>query len=70
MPVESLGADGMQSHVGHVGSDAACHLLLAQEDNETMLAYFFLWRGLQNPTPLSKLQLDQAVEKYLQSLVM
>ncbi|KAJ9521977.1 hypothetical protein QJQ45_024861 [Haematococcus lacustris] len=43
-------------------------LALAQEDNEVMLAYFFLWRGLKQPTSVSKLELDKAVEAYLRQL--
>ncbi|GLC44868.1 hypothetical protein PLESTM_001656100 [Pleodorina starrii] len=37
-----------------------------QEDNETMLAYFFLWLGEAAPRPLPKVELDRAVEAYLQ----
>ncbi|KXZ53848.1 hypothetical protein GPECTOR_6g766 [Gonium pectorale] len=37
-----------------------------QEDNEAMLAYFFLWRGAPSPQPVRKLDLDRAVEAYLQ----
>ncbi len=40
-----------------------------QEDNEAMLAYFFLWRGMKAPTPMSKLDLDVAVEDYLSALI-
>ncbi|GLI71454.1 hypothetical protein VaNZ11_016674 [Volvox africanus] len=38
-----------------------------QEDNETMLAYFFLWRGEASPKPMPKIDLDRAVEAYLQN---
>ncbi|GIL59453.1 hypothetical protein Vafri_14138 [Volvox africanus] len=38
-----------------------------QEDNETMLAYFFLWRGEAAPKPVPKIELDRAVESYLQN---
>jgi hypothetical protein len=31
-----------------------------QEDNEALLAYFFLWRGEANPPALAKEELDKA----------
>ncbi|KAJ9521771.1 hypothetical protein QJQ45_015305 [Haematococcus lacustris] len=47
---------------------ATVNLAGVLEDNEVMLAYFFLWRGLKQPTPVSKLELDKAVEAYLRQL--
>ncbi|PNW77096.1 hypothetical protein CHLRE_10g421950v5 [Chlamydomonas reinhardtii] len=38
-----------------------------QEDNEAMLAYFFLWLGSQAPQPVRKTELDRKVEAFLQA---
>ncbi|KAG2433179.1 hypothetical protein HYH02_012721 [Chlamydomonas schloesseri] len=38
-----------------------------QEDNEAMLAYFFLWLGAQAPQPVRKTDLDRKVEAFLQA---
>ena len=37
-----------------------------QEDNEAMLAYFFLWGGKDAPEPMSKDALDDIVQQYVQ----
>ncbi|GAX77669.1 hypothetical protein CEUSTIGMA_g5112.t1 [Chlamydomonas eustigma] len=42
---------------------------LEQEDKETLLAYFFLWRGLKSPKPMSKKHLDKSIEEYLGKLL-
>lgn len=40
-----------------------------QEDNEAMLAYFFLWQGARSPQPMKKIDLDRMVEAYLQKKI-
>lgn len=36
-----------------------------QEDNEALLAYYFLWRGEDEPAPMSQPALDKQIEKFL-----
>jgi len=36
-----------------------------QEDREVLLAYFFMWRGQDQPRPMSKGELDRTVERFI-----
>eukprot|EP00798_Chlamydomonas_sp_ICE-L_P012416 gene12416-15612_t len=40
-----------------------------KEDNEAMLAYFFLWKGMDDPLPRTKEELDKEVEQYIKGLM-
>ena len=40
-----------------------------QEDNEALLAYFFLWKGCTQPPLQDANQLDKEVETYLNGLI-
>ncbi|GBF98601.1 hypothetical protein Rsub_11326 [Raphidocelis subcapitata] len=40
-----------------------------QEDDEVLLAYFFAWKGQQQPRPIEQRELDAAVESWVNRLV-